>query len=163
VRCRGLRGLGGCWRRVDERMQEDEKPITGLRGGGMRLIRKGIRRYVRARITGTNSRSRGASISNPQRTSTEPTNHPTVFRYARALSRIEDVPSLVLEMPDFELWINELWHDFLIEPTPYLVASAILYLGSVLLLAQYYEAVWRLCSFFFHFIPYDDELSLRYI
>ena len=66
-------------------------------------------------------------------------------------------------MPDFELWIDELWHDFLIEPTPYLVASAILYLGGVLLLARYYEAVWWLCCFFFHFIPYDDELSLEYI
>ena len=86
-----------------------------------------------------------------------------VLRHAHPLPRIEDIPSLVLEMSNFELWINELWHDFLIEPTPYLVASAILYLGGVLLLAQYYEAVWRLCYFFFHFLPYDDELSLRYI
>ena len=86
------------------------------------------------------------------------------FRYQRpSLPRLEYIPSLVLEIPDFEPWIDELWHDFLIEPTPYLVASAILYLGGVLLLAQYYQAVWLVCCFFFQFIPWDDELGLGYI
>jgi hypothetical protein len=59
--------------------------------------------------------------------------------------------------------MEELWCDFLIEPTPYLVASAMLYLGGVLILAQYYEAVWWIACFFFRFIPWDDELGLGYV
>jgi len=64
-----------------------------------------------------------------------------------------------MEIPDFELWFSELWHDFLIEPTPYLVASAIAYLGFILLLSQYNAAIWRLSFFLLRFVPWDDDLG----
>jgi hypothetical protein len=54
-----------------------------------------------------------------------------------------------------------LWNDFLIEPTPYLVASATIYLGFVLLLSQYYAAIWQLSCVLFQFFPWDDDL--RYL
>lgn len=71
------------------------------------------------------------------------------------------LPGLTLEIPAFELWVLELWNDFLIEPTPYLVASATIYLGFVLLLSQYYAAIWQLSCFLFQFVPWDDDL--RYL
>ena len=64
-----------------------------------------------------------------------------------------------LETLDFEYWISELWQDFLIEPTPYVVASAITYLGFILLLVQYYTVMWQLFRFFVHFIPWDESVG----
>lgn len=66
---------------------------------------------------------------------------------------------LSLEMLDFEYWITELWHDFLIEPTPYLVASAITYLGFTLLFVQYYTVMWRFFCFCVQFVPWDDSVG----
>lgn len=85
---------------------------------------------------------------------------PSQFRHNEILSTFDEPPSLTLEVPDFEPWINELWHDFLIEPTPYLVASAISYLGFVLLISQYYSTVWQLLCFLFRFVPWDEDLGL---
>jgi hypothetical protein len=162
VRYRELRGLGVFWRLDGEPELERELKLRNLRGRGKRLMRKGVTKYVRARITGTNSPPRKASISNPERASIG-SDSPTSSRYTQPPTRLEDIPSLIIEILDFELLMDELWHDFLIEPTPYLVASAILYLGIVLILAQYYEVVRRLFCFFFHFIPWDDELGLSYV
>jgi hypothetical protein len=83
----------------------------------------------------------------------------TQFRYNSPLTPT-DLPSFALDVPDFELWITELWNDFLIEPTPYLVASATIYLGFVLLLAQYYAAIWQVSCFLLQFVPWDDEFGL---
>jgi hypothetical protein len=83
---------------------------------------------------------------------------PRQFRYNPPPLTLQD---LILERPDFGLWINELWHDFLIEPTPYLVASAIAYLGCILLLSQYYAAIWHLSRIFLQFVPWDDEFGLE--
>jgi hypothetical protein len=54
------------------------------------------------------------------------------------------------------------WNDFLVEPTPYLVTSATIYLGFVLLLSQYYAAIWRLSCFLLQFVPWDDD-GLQYL
>jgi hypothetical protein len=86
--------------------------------------------------------------------------YPTRFRH---LPPPDHLPILPLQTPDFELWINELWHDFLIEPTPYLVASAITYLGFILLVGQYWEVMWRvLCFVCGLFVPWDDESGFEY-
>jgi hypothetical protein len=62
-------------------------------------------------------------------------------------------------LPDVTIWVNELWNDFLLEPTPYIVASAIWYVGGVLLLVEYYWALWWLACFLFRLLPWDDELD----
>jgi hypothetical protein len=82
--------------------------------------------------------------------------HPTGFRYSAPTLTLQD---LTLDVPNFEPWLLELWHDFLIEPTPYLVASAILYLGFILLLAKYYGVVWWIVSFLLQFVPWDEDLG----
>jgi len=130
-----------------------------------RLVRRGIRKYVKLRTT--NTRAREGRHGNPssktkrnnEGTTTDLNYHPSRFRHTPP-SNPPELPRLALEIPDFELWINELWHDFLIEPTPYLVASAICYLGGVLILVQYYVLIWRLLCFFSQFIPWDDEFGL---
>lgn len=75
-----------------------------------------------------------------------------------------DLPTLILEIPgfDFEPWLLELWNDFLIEPTPYLVVSATSYLAFILLLTQYYDTVMWIIHLWVSFIPYDDEWPLGY-
>jgi hypothetical protein len=75
------------------------------------------------------------------------------------MQQLEDVPGLILEIPDFDFWIDERWHDILLEPTPYLVASAILYLGGVVILAQIFPVLCSISWFFFCFIPWDDEID----
>jgi hypothetical protein len=65
-----------------------------------------------------------------------------------------------MKVSDLELWINELWHDFLIERTWYLVASTITYLGFILLFVQYYSAIWQLSYFFSRFVPWDGDFGL---
>ncbi|KAL2075607.1 hypothetical protein VTL71DRAFT_550 [Oculimacula yallundae] len=84
---------------------------------------------------------------------------PSEFRHNEASPTFDELPSITIEVPEFEPWILELWHDFLIEPTPYLVASAILYLGFVLLVSRYYSAVWQILCFFFRFVPWEEDLG----
>jgi hypothetical protein len=67
---------------------------------------------------------------------------------------------LEIEIPDYELWLNELWHDFLPEPTPYLVATITCYLGGVLMLVQCYEWMWWLLYLLIQFIPWDENFDL---
>jgi hypothetical protein len=134
--------------------------VDTIRRNGGRLVRKGIKRYVKARIAGVRFRKRRAKgLYNPQEADDSANYHPTQFRYTSPLLTTE-LPTITLEIPDFELWITEFWNDFCIEPTPYLVASAIVYLGFVLLLTQYYVAIWRLSCFLLQFVPWDDELNL---
>merc|ERR1712098_811224 len=77
---------------------------------------------------------------------------PSQYRHNEISPTFGELPSITLEVPDFEPWINELWHDFLIEPTPYLVTSAISYLGFVLLVCgitapfgSFYASYFDLC------------------
>lgn len=85
---------------------------------------------------------------------------PSQFRHHEISPTFDELPSITLEVPDLEPWIDELWHDFLIEPTPYLVASAISYLGFVLLLSRYYSSIWQLLCFLLRFVPWDEDLGL---
>jgi hypothetical protein len=162
VRYRGLRELEGCLLLVDERIPPEDETKSGvkIRRMGERLLKRGIRRYVRVRITGIRSRSsrRTPRIYTPRTNSRH--YHLSHFRHTPTSSPAAAVP-IALEIPDFELWVNELWHDFLIEPTPYLVASAICYLGGVLVLVKYYAFLWCIICFNVNFIPLDDEFSLR--
>ena len=159
ARCRGLRGSGDCLRHEAE--QEDRiQNMTCVRTicqGGRRLVRKGMRRYVKARIAGVRFPSRRAKgLFSPPGGIGISDYSPVYFRHTPPPA-IATRPSLTLEIPDFELWILELWNDFLIEPTPYLVASATIYLGFVLLVSQYYAAFWRFLCFIFQFVPWDDD------
>jgi len=167
ARCRGSRGLEDCLRLDDEcpeiKRSADGTAVTKVRKRGVKLIKRGIRKYVRVRITGVKPLKRRRNITPDSSLTATPSGsayHPSQFRHTSPPPQLRDLPALTLEIPDFELWINELWHDFLIEPTPYLVASAICYLGGVLILVQYYALIWRVLYFFLHFVPLDDEFGL---
>jgi hypothetical protein len=157
-----LREFGDCSHLEDEGYIEEMD--LELNGRGRRLLKGGLRRYVRVRILSERLRRRkGESHSKDSRLSIgveAPAYCPTAFRLQSPSPREDQFASLItLEIPDFELWINELWHDFLTEPTPYLVASAILYLGFILILVQYHTAMWQIACFFMRFIPWDDEFE----
>jgi hypothetical protein len=163
ARCRGLRGLGDCLRPDDEHTQEKEDIKPRKLGRGPMLVKRGIRKYVRVRITGIQPRRRRRNITthpNMRLENSDMNYHPSEFRHTSLPPTPHELPTLALEIPDFELWMNELWRDFLIEPTPYLVASAICYLGGVLILVQYYALIWRVLYFFLNFVPLDDEFGL---
>jgi hypothetical protein len=159
VRCRGLRGLRGCLRQDDELMPQDEQTVKERRE---RLVKRGMRKYVRVRTSGMNIRTRRRPhphniTTYPNTPTTNNIYHPSQFRNVNTPPSAAPIPPPLLEIPDFELWAMELWHDFLIEPTPYLVASAICYLGGLLVLVQYYQLIWRVLCFVAQFIPMDDE------
>ncbi|TVY71339.1 hypothetical protein LSUE1_G004443 [Lachnellula suecica] len=135
-----------------------KKLASKLRTKGEGLFKGGMRRYVRLR-TGWKFRKR-TSYSETRNTGRDEAYHyhPTRFRHLPPPDLLDHLPTLPIQAPDFELWINELWNDFLIEPTPYLVASAITYLGFILLLGQYYEVAWRVVYFVLRlFMPWDEE------
>ncbi len=131
-------------------------------GGKEKLIKSGIRRYVRMRTSDTMWKLRRRRKCDPV-SDNAPSDtveyHPTDIRYIDPSHTLSELPNIVLEAPDFELWINELWHDFLIEPTPYLVVSAMSYLGFILLVLRYYGAFWWLICLFFQFVPWDEDLG----
>jgi hypothetical protein len=165
VRCRGLRGLGGCLRReveCEDHTRSSSRVHTIRHGGGM-LVRTGMRRYVKTRTAGVRFPGRWGKRTSHKNFPEDvdiSNYYPANFRH-HPPSTPSTLPSLALEIPDFELWLTELWNDFLIEPTPYLVASATIYLGFVLLLSQYYAAIWQLSCVLFQFFPWDDDL--RYL
>jgi len=133
-----------------------------VRERGGRLVVRGIRRYVRLRTGWRFRRRKAYSHSQTRNTDMGETSnyYPSRFRHPHIPppDLLDHLPSLPLKTPDFELWINELWHDFLIEPTPYLVASTITYLGFILLVGQYWEVMWKVEWFLVKlFVPWDDE------
>lgn len=127
------------------------------------LVKSGVRRYVRIRTSGglwRFRRKRDIDLDMADTHSDAGEYLPSQFRYNETSPTFDELPNITMEVPSFEPWINELWHDFLIEPTPYLVASAISYLGFVLLVSRYYSAVWQLLCFLFRFVPWDEDLGL---
>jgi len=139
-------------------LDENQRTRSIIRRKGEKLLKSGIRKYVRIRITGFNFKPRRIRPPSPDITTTSTTSsisyHPSQFHHTDTPpSQSLPQPLTNLEIPDFELWFSELWHDFLIEPTPYLVASAICYLGGVLVLVQYYVVIWRVCCFLMWFVP----------
>ena len=168
MRWPGSRECGAFLPLEDERIQQEHLITSGMKNFevGNKLVRRGIRKYVTLRTVGfrwefRRRRPTTMNSSTPRR-SMGHEYHPSQFRYTPPPTKApEQLPTKSLEAPDFELWINELWHDFLIEPTPYLVASAITYLGFFLLFVEYYSAIWQLSCFFLRFIPWDDEFGLR--
>ena len=165
MRCRGLRGLGDCLRReveCEDQTRSSSRVRTIRQGGGM-LVRTGMRGYVKTLTAGVRfpgRRGKRPSHTNSSEEADILNYYPANFRHCPP-STPPTLPSLALEIPDFELWLTELWNDFLIEPTPYLVASATIYLGFVLLLSQYYAVIWQISCFLFQFVPWDDDL--RYL
>jgi len=172
---RGLKGLKAlllgsseyeaCSPRDDDecRKQGNSKYAFRLRRKGVRLFKRSMRKYVRIR-TGWKYRKRASDTTARNMEREEPSNyHPVRFRHLPPPDLLDHLPSIPLQTPNFEVWINGLWHDFLIEPTPYLVASAITYLGFILLLGQYYEAAWTVLCFVLRlFVPWDDGTGLEY-
>ena len=161
---RGLSGLEDCLRRGDERVRRFETDSIASRPCGRmhKLVKCGVRKYVGLRTSGgvwkLGRRKRNMVRDNKIPVAAEYL--PSKFRHNEISPTFDEPPSLILEVPDLEPWINELWHDFLIEPTPYLVASAISYLGFVLLVSRYYSTVWQLLCFLFRFVPWDEDLGL---
>lgn len=83
--------------------------------------------------------------------------HSHTFRHQRLPVTNFTLPSLnEIELSDYEAWLMELYHDFLLEPTPYLVASAICYLGGVLVLVQYHAQLWWILGVLMQCVPWDD-------
>ncbi len=152
--------------------QEDEEYIptkrdktnSELRSAGLksRVARAGFRRYARLQTHGLRHKSRRRQkpqVGNLSRTAslTAPASYfLSQFRHDPPHRNLSILP-LELEIPDFELWITELWNDFLIEPTPYLVTSAIIYLGFILFVSRYYSLIWWGVCFFGNFVPWDDD------
>lgn len=75
--------------------------------------------------------------------------------------RLRDVyrPVHLAAASETEIWLMELWKDFLLEPTPYLVLSATLYLGLFIIFLQYYPTVLNIAYFLIQLIPWDDDLG----
>jgi len=163
-RLRGSRGLEDCLRRGDERVRRFETDTIAGRPCGhvQKLVKCGVRKYVKLRTSGGIWKF-GQRKGDTDTDSTIPVAAeylPSQYRHNEISPTFGELPSITLEVPDFEPWINELWHDFLIEPTPYLVTSAISYLGFVLLVSRYYSTVWQLLCFLFRFVPWDEDLGL---
>lgn len=177
MRYKGLKGLEGFLRQGDEG-KEGSSIVTKARRRGLNFIKSGLRKYVRIRqtivkIKYRRDRKKERSRQRPpyfRRPSTGlPSYRPWNFRhkhpYTPCLHQSQSCQSTpqddVLESPgeasELETWMMELWHDFLIEPTPYLVASAMVYLGAIVIFIQYYLLIWRIICFSFKFIPGWDE------
>ena len=158
---KGSRGLEDCSRQEAECEDRNQNMtcVRKVRRAGSGLVKKGVRRYVKSRITSVRFPGRRRKRHPYPYPSEDPDiSHygPTNFRHNPPPTP-PTLPSLALEIPEIELWLSELWDDFLIEPTPYLVASATIYVGFVLLLSQYYAAIWQLSCFLFQFVPWDDD------
>ncbi|KAH8672500.1 hypothetical protein BGZ60DRAFT_404997 [Tricladium varicosporioides] len=89
--------------------------------------------------------------------------HASHFRHnPPASQRVLSDLNITVSKSDFEIWINELWDDAEVEPTPYLVASALFYLVFILLLVEYYEIVWKAVCLMCMLIPWDENLDLAF-
>jgi hypothetical protein len=134
------------------------------------VFRKGMKKYVRMRTRSVRFRKQtGTSMPHsrdftPNMLHREASAIAPSIRYPVPTLTLIDLPTLILEIPDFDFepWLLELWNDFLIEPTPYLVVSAMIYIGLLLLVSHYYDALWRVISLWFYFLPWDDEWVLGY-
>lgn len=156
MRCRGLNGSGDCSRRAD-----DEEHGYGLRHRGRKLVIKGMKRYVRIRTGWRKPERKAASNTGIVAGEDTPGCQPSRFRHLPPPDLLDHLPSLPLQTSDFEPWINELWDDFCVEPTPYLVACSMTYLCFILLIGQYFELWWRVVCFVLRlFVPWDDEDGL---
>ncbi|KAF8852272.1 hypothetical protein BDZ45DRAFT_749775 [Acephala macrosclerotiorum] len=133
---------------------------------------KGLKIYVRMRTR----RKRRRKCSNTLEEARElrlPTerlvvsfHQPTAFRHNSLISTSQEFPNIIPNIPseeELETWFLDLWEDFLIEPTPYLVCGLLLYLGGILLLSNYHAAIWRLSCFLFRFLPWDYEDGWDYL
>ena len=166
-----MRGLGDYLdRRVEYANNIQLQNTNQKHGFGRKLLEKGIRKYVKLRISTTSRRRRTTRSRSPRRRSSPIfSNKPAAYRpshFRHTIPRHPPVslpPTAILPLeipiPDFEPWILSLWHDFLIEPTPYLVLGCMIYLGGVLLVAQYYALIWKVVLFLLRFVPWDEEFG----
>ncbi|PQE18125.1 hypothetical protein CJF31_00007964 [Rutstroemia sp. NJR-2017a BVV2] len=78
---------------------------------------------------------------------TAPRSRPTPESRSKHLPtpRLRDVyrPAYIPAASEMEIWILELWKDFLLEPTPYL----------------YYPTIWNIAYFFIQLIPWDEDFG----
>lgn len=169
-----MRGLG-TYLPLGSENEANEKPNLATRQKGT-MLKRGLKKYVRTRTRGIRfckrgiptpyHDNRGADYNDMDEPISRYAYHPetTSFRYPIQTLTFVDLPTLILEIPDFDFepWLLELWNDFLVEPTPYLVVSAMLYLGFLLLVSHYYDAIWRIICLWFYFLPWDDEWILGY-
>ena len=127
-------------------------------------IQRGFwKRYVRFRILAERGRSEeplGIDLPSLAVGSEALNYRPIHFRYRADTPPDEQFESLMnYEILDYEYWFAQLWQDFLIEPTPYVVASAITYLGFILLLVQYYALMWQFICLLGQFVPWDENVG----
>jgi hypothetical protein len=153
VRLRGLKGLENCSRLEDKSTCQRGGRYEGKCG---KIIREGLGYYVRLRTSRKCSRRRSITQKDPRGIRPERTEpRPMHFRYDIPVSPSIDFPTIPSET-ELEHWFLDLYYDFLIEPTPYLVSGLLLYLGFILLFFNYYFIIWRLLCFFFQFLPWDE-------
>jgi len=178
ARWRGLRGSEVCWRRESEIILLGGTPNNAnhILEHKETLFRRGVKRYLRILHKGRFCKRGGTPVPHHSayittgttiEVSTEHyTLHTpaTTLRYPTPTLTFIDLPTLILEIPDFDFepWLMELWNDFLNEPTPYLVASAMLYLGGLLLVSHYHGTIWWVIRLWFYLLPWDDEWPLGY-
>lgn len=166
------KGLGDCWRRGDDNISNTKREEYQDCNKGRDFVRKGIRKCVKLGIRIRYRKlARGPldrDFSSPSDSSKSASQNcyykrMRIRQYSDPASPqppdpLTSILALSITPSDFELFLTELWRDFLIEPTPYLVASALCYLGLILLLGRYYELVWRFCLFLaWVFVPLDDD------
>lgn len=184
ARCKELKESGGFWRRNDEKSEHDDTTKRmKTRRLGVRTIEKGLRGYVQIRqkvavLCHTESLEKRARFTTheispttlitrnptPRRCHSKPTKFHTVSRphhQYHSRPRFRDVyrPTCIPAASEMEIWMVELWKDFLLEPTPYLVISATFYLGLFLISLQYYPTIWNIAYFLIQFIPWDDDFG----
>lgn len=156
-----LRGSGDFLRREDENharlsTHKDSKDLLTCRSSRYAKLRDlGLCLWKRRSLaSSTDSHlSVGAEASTYQ---------PTNFRHRSTAEPSVDLEKIIpLELPELEVWVVELWDDFLLEPTPYLVLSAVFYLGFTLLLVRYHAFMWYAVCFLSRFIPWDEDFNNR--
>jgi len=169
ARSKGLSGSEGSWHLGDddgEVLESCWKDTTAskVRWNGEKVARTGLREYVKARrMTAKMRHIRAAAPRSPLYWRSKQTTGARLLPCALPLRKHsfrvpglkfrDCLTSLSLEASDLDLLANELCHDFVMEPKPYLVASVILFLEVSLILLQFYRAIWNFWCFLFRFVP----------
>lgn len=120
---------------------------------------KETERFTPSEISPTaRTRKPGAHQHHSNHALSRPQNHYTSRPRPRNIYR----PAYLPAASEMEIWLPELSHDFLLEPTPFLVLCSTFHLGLVMnsssIIRPY--GIWRICSFNLYFGTTFLELSV---
>lgn len=185
MRFRELTESGLFWHQDDRKIEHDDTiKRTGTKRHRARVIKRGLRIYVHMRqkvavLNYTRSSKEAERFITPNTSSTKTVariprsrlHHPQSAKshYTKSRPRNEyplhprlrDVyrPVYLPAASEMEIWLIDLWKDFLLEPTPYLVISATFYLGIFMMSLQYYQTIWNIAYIFIQLIPWDEDFG----